>query len=90
MYKGISVSPLHGSFAPGVQPGPSDLEYLVSGRQREVADLLHQAELQSVSGVKVDIAGFASRENVVGNSSPFSQNVFGSGLVFGGGVKRGA
>jgi hypothetical protein len=65
MYKGISISPLHGSFAPGYEPPPSDLENLVAGRHREVGDLMHQAVSEHVLRGDKDVAGAPGSQNVL-------------------------
>ena len=55
VYRGISVSPLHGGFAPGYEPKPSDLENLIAGRERELTDLIDQSELKGLFGREVDV-----------------------------------
>ena len=55
MYKGLSYSPQHGSFAFGIDPGPSDLENLVAGRNRKIADLTDQSVFECLLGGNVDV-----------------------------------
>jgi hypothetical protein len=53
MYKGLSHSPQYGSFAFGTNPGPSDLENLVAGRERKLSDLVDQSVVErQLSGQK--------------------------------------
>lgn len=56
MYKGLNYSPQFGSFAFGSNPGPSDLENLVSGRERKITDLVDQSVYESLLGGNVDVA----------------------------------
>lgn len=46
MFRLISASPQHGSFAPGFEPPPSDLENLIAGRERELGSQVNQAEFE--------------------------------------------
>jgi len=78
MTKHVSASPLHGSFVPGYEPAPSDLEQLVSGREREMSDLAYYAVLKGLSGREVDVLGQPQGEKVVGNFGALSQNCLGS------------
>ena len=89
VYRGISVSPLHGSFAPGYEPKPSDLENLIAGRERKLTDLVDQSEFQSLLGGQVDILGPSRSEKIGGHSGALSQNGLGSRFIFQGGIKGG-
>lgn len=89
MYKGVSVSPAHGSFAPGFVPPPSDLENLVAGGQRKVRDLVDQAVSQRLLRGDVDISGSAGDKHLVGQGGPLPQNAFCPGFVALSGVKGG-
>jgi hypothetical protein len=46
MYKGLSYSPQYGSFGFGADPGPSDLENLIAGRERKLSDLVDQSVIE--------------------------------------------
>ena len=81
MIKYVSMSPLHGSFAPGYEPGPSDLEQLIAGRQREVPDLVHQAALKRLGGGKIDVLGQPSAEDVLRDPGALAENSLGSLLI---------
>lgn len=89
VYRGISVSPLHGGFAPGYDPKPSDLENLIAGRERELADFIDQAEFQSLLSGQVNVFGSTRRQKVGGELGAFPQNGLGSRLVVQGSIKRG-
>ena len=67
VYRGISVSPLHGGFAQGYEPKPSDLENLIAGRERELADFVDQSEFQSLLSGEVDVLGSTRRQKVGGS-----------------------
>jgi hypothetical protein len=71
-YKGVSVSPSHGAFAPGYEPPPSDLDNLIAGRQREVGDLMHQAVSERILRGDVDISGTSTGQNFFGNGGTLS------------------
>ena len=75
MYKGISISPLHGSFASGYVPPPSDLEKLIAGRESESADVVNQPVLQSLIRGNVDVVGSTTRQNAFRNRGSLTQNV---------------
>ena len=76
MYKGVSASPMHGSFAPGYDPGPSDLENLIAGRQRKIPDLMNQPVRESLLSGNVDIPETSGVQNLVGNVGPLAQDRF--------------
>src|SRR5215469_758065 len=81
MRQHVSVSPLHGSFAPGYEPGPSDLENLASGRETELPDLVYQAKLQRFLSGHVDVLRQPLGQEVLGDTCPLAQNSVGS-LLF--------
>lgn len=66
MYKGLSYSPEYGSFAFGADPGPSDLENLVAGRQRKLSDLVDQSVVEGLLSGDKDVALTTSGQNVFG------------------------
>lgn len=80
-YRGVSASPLHGSFTPGFDPGPSDLENLRAGRERKLGDLVDQSEFERLVSSQIDIAAPPRGENIIGNARPVAQNLFSSLLV---------
>ena len=88
MYKGISVSPSHGGFAPGYEAPPSDLENLVAGREREVGNLMYQAIAERVLRGEVDISGTPSDENLLRDGGSLAQNTLGSGFISLSGIQR--
>ena len=88
-YKGLSYSPEYGSFAFGANPGPSDLENLVAGRERKVADLLDQTIFESLLGGNVDVTLSTRVEHVSRHIGALSQNGIGSLLVRQSGLKSG-
>jgi len=73
MYKGLSYSPQHGSFAFGTNPGPSDLENMVAGRERKVSDLVDQAVFECLLGGNVDVGLTAGIEHFRGYFGAFSE-----------------
>ena len=89
MYKGLSISPLHGSFAPGVDPGPSDLENLITGRQNEVGNFVNQGMFEGILGRKIDVPAAPSAQNVFGQMGALSQNVLCASFVLQSGIKGG-
>jgi hypothetical protein len=81
MYKGISISPLHGSFAPGYEAPPSDLENLIARRERELADFMDQSVIERLGGREVNVSAASGRENVFGNLGAFTQNAFSARFI---------
>ena len=56
MYKGLSYSPQYGSFGFGADPGPSELDNLIAGRERKLLDLVDQSTIESLLSGKKDVA----------------------------------
>lgn len=81
MYRGVSVSPQHGSFAPGVDPRPSDVEDLIAGRQRELPNFVRQAVFESLLRGEVHICGAAPGQDAFCDGRALAQNIFKAGLV---------
>ena len=88
MYKGLSVSPLHGSFAAGFAPPASDLENLIAGRERKIGNFIDQAELERQLGGEVDLALSPLTEHFRGELSSLPQNVIDPRLIGHGGLQR--
>lgn len=65
MYKGLSYSPMHGSFAPGYEPAPSDLENLIAGRERKISDFVDQSIFESLFSGEVEVP-FCSGGRITG------------------------
>ena len=89
MYKGLSYSPQYGSFAFGTNPGPSDLENLVAGRERKVSDLVDQTVFECLLGGDVDVRLTAGVQHVSGYFGAVSENGVGSLLIRQRGLKSG-
>ena len=81
IYRGISISPMHGSFVPGYDPPPSDLENLVAGRERELGNLVNQAVVQGILGGQINVPVAPRTKDIFGNVSSLSQNILSSFLV---------
>jgi len=88
-YRGVSISPLHGSFAQGYEPKPSDLENLVAGRERELTDFVNQSEFESLLSGEINVFRSTSGEKIGRDSRALSQNGLSSRLVLQGSVKSG-
>lgn len=67
MYRGLSVSPKRGYFAPGTEPVRSDVEDLIAGREREIANFVHQAVFERLIRGEKQIDAPASGQNLIGN-----------------------
>ena len=80
-YRGLSLSPQHGSFPAGFNPGPSELENLTAGRERKLSDLVDQAVYERLVGGHIDVPAASSIQNSVGNAGLSSQNSFSALLV---------
>jgi hypothetical protein len=89
MYKGLSYSPQRGSFGFGADPGPSDLENLIAGRERKLSDLVDQSVVESLFGGNKDVTLPTRVKNVRGQFGSLAQNGFCSFLVGPGGFKSG-
>ena len=89
MYKGLSYSPQYGSFAFGAEPGPSDLENLVAGRQRKVADLVDQSVFECLLGGNVDVALTARVEHFSRHFGTVTENGVSALLIRQRGLKSG-
>jgi hypothetical protein len=89
MYKGLSYSPQYGSFGFGADPGPSDLENLIAGRERKLSDLVDQSTVERLLSGKKDVALTSRAENVVGHFGALAQNGFCSLLISPGGFESG-
>ncbi len=74
MYRGLSVSPKRGHFAPGTQVVRSDVEDLIAGREREVGNFVYQAEFERLvrGKEKIDISPLG--QNGIGNFGSFLEN----------------
>ena len=81
MYEGLSVSPQHGSFAPGYEPQPSDLDNLIAGRQRKLNDLVDQSVAERVLRGNVHVGLAPLAENGVGELGVGAQDTIGASLV---------
>ncbi len=79
---------MHGSFAPGYDPPSSDLDNLVSGRKRELSDLVDQSVSERLLRGDPDLGSSSGRQNVLGQIGSLSQDSLSSGLVSLGSVKR--
>jgi hypothetical protein len=87
MYKGLSYSPQYGSFAFGIDPGPSDLENLVAGRERKITDLMGQSVFECLLGGNVDICLTTRFEHIRWYFGAIPENGIGSVLISQGGLK---
>lgn len=81
VYKGISASPLHGSFAPNYEPEMSDLDNLVAGWQRKVGDLVDQSVAERILSRDVHVGFSPLVENLGGQTGVSAQDTFSSILV---------
>lgn len=88
-YKGLSYSPQYGSFAFGSNPGPSDLENLVAGRERKVCDLMDQSVFECLLGGNVDVRTPSGVEHFGGYFGTLPQNGVRSLLIRQCGLKSG-
>jgi len=87
MSRHISASPQFGSFAPGYEPPPSDLENLVSGRENELGNRIDQAVFQRFVSGEVQLTPPTRFEQGVGQFGTFSQNALSALLLSQGGLK---
>src|ERR1700730_18550967 len=87
LYTGLSCSPQYGSFAFGSNPGPSDLDNLISGRERKISDFVDQAIFECLLGGDINIALSSSGEYFRSNFSALSKNAISSFLIGQGGLK---
>lgn len=67
MYRGLSVSPKRGYFAPGTEHVRSDVEDLIAGREREVANFVHQAVFERLIRGEKQVDAPALSQNFIGN-----------------------
>jgi hypothetical protein len=74
MYRGLSYSPQHGSFAFVADPGISDLENLIAGRERKICDLMDQSVFERLLGGDVDVGLSASVKHFCGYFGAITQN----------------
>ena len=70
MYRGLSVSPQTIIVAPGYPVPASEVEDLIAGRKREVADLMYQAVFKRLVRGEKDIDAAPVGQNVLGNGAP--------------------
>jgi hypothetical protein len=76
-----SYSPQYGSFGFGADPGPSDLENLIAGRERKLSDLVDQSVIERLLSGEQHAALPSGAEDVRGYLGPTAENGFGSLLV---------
>lgn len=72
---------MHGSFAPGYDPPPSDLENLIAGRERELGNLVNQTVAQGILGGQVNVPSASGGKDIFGNPGTLSQNILSAFLV---------